>query len=720
MKTVHLIFNAHLDPVWLWSWRDGLDEVLNTSYYICDLLDRHPDITYTRGEAWVYEKIREIDPALFERVRQHIRAGRWNIVGGWYIQPDCNLPSAFAMERQIQLGKDIFQDCFGQFPRIAYNVDSFGHAAALPELMRRFGQTHYVMMRPQENEMKLSARIFRWRGYADGPEVTVFRIAGGYHSSHGITEEHIRASLTELPEEIADTMCFVGVGDHGGGPTESMIAWCREHQDSFEGIRLEFSSPEKFFSKIETQTSGLPLVTGELQQHAIGCYSVLRRFKSTLRRAEHQLARTEEVLRNCGATSPNVWNDVRKAWKDVCFNHFHDTLGGTCLPSAYADAEAQLGRALAIADETSTLALRKWAINQGTDPAQRLLFLNASPASFDDFVEIEPWLEWTRWHPDWRLENEEGAAIPYQVIEAESGWDTQVRLLFPLHLKAKESASIRIVEKEASIASSSGEITQSETLLQTENAALDLEQNKMRGAGPDWIALPQLTLFTDVTDTWSHGVDRFARSGAQPVVWDKATVLDRGPLMASLVQRGTIGTSRVRGEWRLYHGRPWIEWRLHIIWVEMRQLLKLDWQMPSRIVHREDGIMGGSLARASDGRELPLRDWTRMELEQNAVAAVVAPDVFSLDGDATRVGLTLLRSPVMACHDPNPGNSPRALFSDQGEHFFRFRFFFGKDVSPVLLEQVANHWQRPPHSMEVTRGMKNRALNSDYKATKTS
>src|SRR5277367_5643191 len=105
MIKVHLVLNAHLDPVWLWSWRDGLDEVLNTSYYICNLLDRDPDIIYTRGEAWDYEQVRRIDPALFGRIRAHVRAGRWSTVGGWYLQPDCNAPSGFALERQIALGQ---------------------------------------------------------------------------------------------------------------------------------------------------------------------------------------------------------------------------------------------------------------------------------------------------------------------------------------------------------------------------------------------------------------------------------------------------------------------------------------------------------------------------------------------------------------------------------------------------------------------------------------
>ncbi len=255
MIKVHIICNAHLDPVWLWSWRDGIDEVLNSTYYICNLLDKNPDVIYTRGEAWLYEQIYRIDPALFDRVRTHIKAGRWSTVGGWYLQPDCNLPSGFALERQIALGQEFFREHFGSAPRTAYNVDSFGHAATLPGYMQKAGQTSYVMMRPQENEFKLPARLFRWRGYANGPEVTTFRIAEGYCTPEGFTEEHIRTAASERPRGVFHTMCFIGIGDHGGGPTEEMIEWCRAHRHSIPGLELVFSSPAKFYEAINPELS---------------------------------------------------------------------------------------------------------------------------------------------------------------------------------------------------------------------------------------------------------------------------------------------------------------------------------------------------------------------------------------------------------------------------------------------------------------------------------
>ncbi len=720
MKTVHIILNAHLDPVWLWSWRDGVDEVLNTAYYLCDLLDRNPDVVYTRGEAWVYEIIQHTDPALLARIREHVEAGRWSIVGGWYLQPDCNQPSGFAMERQIEIGREFFAETFGVFPHVGYNVDSFGHAAALPGLLSRAGQPYYVMMRPQENEMALPARIFRWKGYPGDKEIITFRIAACYCTPAGLTREHIEASLTEMPDGISDTMCFVGIGDHGGGPTEAMIQWCRDHADAIPGVRLEFSSPEKFFNKIAPHHDRLPLVEGELQHHAVGCYSIQRGLKSRLRQAEHRLVQTERILDVVGDHSPAIASRLRDAWKAVCFNHFHDTLGGTCLPSAYADADAQLGLALAIADETSTLALRRHLVRQAPDSHQRLAFLNASGHAFDDYVEVEPWLEWTPWSNSWGLVDEKGNDVDFQVVEPESAAANQVRLLFRLQAALGAFRIVRIADGVGSPYGVSRIQGTSQSLSVSNGSSLNLgARRQLAFPGVTNLPVPALTALVDLTDTWAHGVDRFARDHFETEKWESPVSLETGPIRGALAQSGEVGASKVLAEWRVFRDFDWIENILRVDWRGQQRVLKLDWSLPGRIVQRRDGVMGGHLLRPTDGRELPLRDWTLLTIEYEGRrfdVAIVAPEVYALDCDPHRVSLTLLRGTVMACHEPNPGTHVRRVFSDQGEQRFRLRLLAAPHITPAELDAVALSIHRPPLSAELTRGMRNRALRGSHQA----
>ncbi len=250
MITIHIILQSHIDPVWLWPWQSGLDMALGTCRTACDLLDRHPDIVFTRGEAWIYQMIERTDPDLFVRIRRHVAAGRWEIAGGWWVQPDCNLPGGIGLGKQAELGKAYFMGKFGQFPRYAYNVDSFGHAATLPGVLRAAGQNAYVMMRPQDHELPLPARVFRWRGDEGGAEVVTFRIPTEYNARPPLDDrlEHLRSSLKDLPAGVNHTMSFIGVGDHGGGVTDRMVEWLRSHERVIEGARLVFSSPSRFFA----------------------------------------------------------------------------------------------------------------------------------------------------------------------------------------------------------------------------------------------------------------------------------------------------------------------------------------------------------------------------------------------------------------------------------------------------------------------------------------
>ena len=161
--------------------------------------------------------------------------------------------------------------------------------------------------------------------------------------------------VAQLPDGVEHTMFFMGVGDHGGGPNFETLKWIAEHPEPIPGTKLIFSSPTRFFAAIEKSLDKLPMVTGDLQEHAIGCYSVYRPIKLAVRRAEHALAQVGAIqtLSNKERTA------VQTAWQQVAFNHFHDTFGGTCTPSAYVYPEGQLGGVIAMADELLNVKLRR-------------------------------------------------------------------------------------------------------------------------------------------------------------------------------------------------------------------------------------------------------------------------------------------------------------------------------------------------------------------------
>ncbi len=703
LRTVHVVFNAHIDPIWLWPWSAGLDEIVGTCESVCSVLERNPDVFFTRGEAWVYEQIEAIDPALFRRIRRLVRGGQWCVVGGWYVQPDCNIPGAAGFRKQIEIGQAYFRRTFGRAPKIAYNVDSFGHAATIPNFLSEAGQTHYVFLRPQEHEKVLPSRLFRWRSTPRGPSVTAFRIAGMYHTSTGLGLERVEASLSELPPGVTDTMCFAGVGDHGGGPTEELIEWCRAHRDAVKGARLEFSTPERFFRAVAAHTPRLPVVTGELQRNSIGCYSVHRRVKVGVRRAEALLSQAETALaRDPGLRGHRA--ELDRAWRWLCFSEFHDTLGGTCIPSAYPQVDAHLGWAQAAGDEVVHLALRRAARKLAPDRRQRLVIGNFSGRDFSGWIEHEPWLDWTRWQPGWCLLDERGREVPHQRLEPEAMFRSThsiTRLLFRLSVPAKGVRVLRIAARAGAGPSLSAREVK---LVRAAKGGLGL------GHGPGRTLAPRLELVEDRTDTWGHHVEGYSGPVVGLATWGAPKRVESGFLLTAWRLEGRIGSSRLVAELRGYRGERFWEMRLEVDWRERHRALRLVVPTPSAIRKTLDGIPGGETARPPDGRESPLRDRVLARLSGGSALGIVAPGVFSVSSVPDAVRLTLLRSPLMGHHVLHVGRPVRRVFADQERHPFVFRFFPDGGAGGALLDREALGLQAPPLISDVTRGMPFRAL----------
>src|SRR5664279_1143308 len=267
-----MIGNAHIDPVWLWQWQEGFHEVRATFRSALDRLNDYDDFLFISSAAQYYEWVEQGDPAMFAEIMQRVAEGRWQIVGGWWIQPDCNLPSGESFVRQGLYGQRYFKQKFGVTETVGYNVDSFGHAASLPQILKRSGLDTYVFMRPGPHEKSLPGRLFWWEA-DDGSRVLAFRILFEYGTWGTGIEQHIRRCAEELKAPFDTLMCFYGVGDHGGGPTRENIETIRRLSADSDLPKLVFSTPNAFFAEIEAQNLPLPVVHDDLQHHASGCYA---------------------------------------------------------------------------------------------------------------------------------------------------------------------------------------------------------------------------------------------------------------------------------------------------------------------------------------------------------------------------------------------------------------------------------------------------------------
>ncbi|MCR5753556.1 MAG: alpha-mannosidase, partial [Acetatifactor sp.] len=145
MKNVYLIANAHLDPVWLWRWEEGYAEALSTFRTACELTDEFPEFVFNHNESILYEWVKESDPELFATIKEKVKNGKWHIMGGWFLQPDCNMPAGESIVRNILKGRKFFKENFDVAPTTAVNFDSFGHSKGLVQILTQSGYDSYVV-----------------------------------------------------------------------------------------------------------------------------------------------------------------------------------------------------------------------------------------------------------------------------------------------------------------------------------------------------------------------------------------------------------------------------------------------------------------------------------------------------------------------------------------------------------------------------------------------
>jgi len=261
---VHMIGNAHIDPVWVWPWTEGISVVYSTFRSALDRMKETPDLTFTASSAQFYQWIAENEPSMLEEIKQRVNEGRWNIVGGWWVEPDMNMPGGEAMVRQGLYGQLTFERLLGRRAKAAANPDSFGHTSTLPQIIKGQGMENYIFMRPGIREKNLPGDLFWWEG-TDGSRVLTYRIPVSY-SDNGSVRKRIEDSIVQLKDQPVNSfMAYYGAGDHGGGTTKENIRSIVELKAEKGAPTVFFSTTDKYFDEIRSDSNiKLPVVKDDL------------------------------------------------------------------------------------------------------------------------------------------------------------------------------------------------------------------------------------------------------------------------------------------------------------------------------------------------------------------------------------------------------------------------------------------------------------------------
>jgi alpha-mannosidase len=366
---IRLSGNSHIDAAWLWPMSETIDVVRHTFTTALQLMDEYPKYTYTQSAAAYSEWICDKYPTVCQEIRDRIHEGRWELVGGMWVEPDLNMPDGESLVRQLLVGKRYFKQTFGTEVRIGWNPDSFGYNWQLPQIYKRSGVDYFVTQKMDWNDTtRLPLKIFWWQS-PDGSKVLAY-FPHGY--ADGIDPVSLAGDITYSRQRnpgVTEMMHLFGVGDHGGGPTRDMLdAGVRWSDPAKVTPPTTWGIAQGFFSDIETKLDtdhspvwnyktlaagdtkladppagqiSIPTWKDELYfEYHRGVFTTQANHKRSMREAEEQMLNAEKIS-SIAWLSGDSYPAARftEAWKKILFNQFHDLAAGSGIAVIYRDAQ---------------------------------------------------------------------------------------------------------------------------------------------------------------------------------------------------------------------------------------------------------------------------------------------------------------------------------------------------------------------------------------------
>ncbi len=724
----HVLPNAHLDPVWLWDWREGLNEGLVTCRAVLDLMDDDPQLTFVRGEAAIYDHIERTDPATFQRIRRYVQAGRWDVVGGTWIQPDTNLPATETFARHLLRGQRYFLSRFGRTVRVAWAADSFGHSAGLPEIFASAGIESFAFTRPFAATLPLAQPAFWWKADS-GARILAYRpMVGWYGTEHDEVPRRFDATLEAAARcDLTNVGCFIGLGDHGGGPTRRQIAdvraWAARHPE----VKVIFSGFHRFFDALRAEAADrgegcLPTHLGELNFTLRGCYTSVARFKFAYRRTEAAVARSERVDAAIRAATVTPAAELGRAWDAVLFNSFHDILPGSSIERTYDDQLAALGGAYHASQQTELAALNALAMRVDTTVPQPrtalpaavpLLVWNPHPFPCQSHVELEACLDDRPIKSyDGRpqelpveVRSADGQLLPFQSIRVENSCMQHIpwrwRVIAPLTLPPMgwtvvtmgwvEGARKKAVRSKVA-AIRPGTITNGHYTLKARRGGRGVQvlhrgRPVFTGAGLGAVTVE------DRLGSWGGDRDCLSEVRHRWVI-THVEILESGPERALLWTRWQAGQSDLELTFSLGRGRKAVDVAARVLWNERSARLKLvmpgadraRFEVPGAIVER------GQLGEVPGGRWVEARS-------RHGRFGFASDAIYGFDCTRGELRASLVRGSrfANAAHQPITPEEELWRPVERGELKFHFLLTPGGQDLPRLARQL----QDPPLVLRV-------------------
>jgi alpha-mannosidase len=669
------IGHAHIDVAWLWPLRETLRKCARTFSSALCYMEEYPDYKFGASQAQLYAFTKEHYPALYERIKEAVRAGRWEVQGGMWVEADCNIPSGESLVRQLLHGKRFFLEEFGIEVDNLWLPDVFGYSAALPQILRKAGVSYFLTQKISWNQFnKFPHHTFRWEGI-DGSWVFAHFPPSDTYNCDFEPSQLIFTCRNFAEKDRTDRWIYLfGFGDGGGGPSRHHLELAQRARDCEELPRMVQEFARDFFPKAEAAISDLPYWRGELylELHR-GTLTSQARNKRFNRQSELRLREAEFLSSAFPEEYPRA--ELDRVWKRVLLNQFHDILPGSSITWVYQDSAKQYTDILNVAAQTIQTAGQRWAAQVDTrGPGRPVVAINPLSWSRTEVLAIP--LE--AGESEVTVADAGGRALPTQIQAGQALVQATAPALGHTVLFVKPERPSTANPLRVSLEEGRGALLENEILQVEFDAQGDLirlfDKEAQREALVPGERGNALALYEDLPANWeAWDVDIFyeEKAPAETVLrsWRPG---ETGPVRASLVQERDVGEkSKLVQEIRLAAGSRRLEFVTWVDWHEDRKMLRTAFPTTVRADQATFEIQYGHLQRPTHRNtswdmarfEVVAHKW--VDLSDPTYGVALLNDCkYGHKVHRHILDLNLLRSPK----SPDPQ-------ADMGEHEFTYALF---------------------------------------------
>ncbi len=682
--TLHFAANAHIDAAWLWRDKETVEVCRNTFTSVLHMFDVRPDFTYTQSAAAYYDWMERFAPDVFKKIRARVADGRWEVVGGMWVEPDCNLPSGESWARHLLYSKRYFRQKLGADVKIGWNPDSFGYNANIPEFYANAGIDGFLTQKIGWNEKTVFPhRVFFWEA-PDGSRVLT------YFPFDYVNEVDDPFRLVDwLRQHDANTgfrnmLVLFGVGDHGGGPSLEML----DRIDRLKTLDLfptiEHGTAGAYFAWLRAQDlSKVPVWKDELYlEYHQGTYTTQAKMKAANRRDEVLLTNAEKLSAIAGTSGA----DLEAAWRGVLFNQFHDLLPGSGIRENYIDAAERYGEAESIGRHVLDAALGALAakIDTSASKGTAVVVFNALGWDRGDVVRVAVPATLTGGVSVFDGDRE----LPSQVV-ATGRYEREILFRAP----RVPSLGYAVYDLRPRKASAATTLTISDDAVENElvrvrvdpktgwvSSIVDKRTGREALSGPG-NRLQILEDKPEAWDAWNVGL-----TGTEfPSTFRGAEVIERGPVRAVLrLRRDYLKPGKKKDfptedfpssfftqDVILYAGSDRVDFTTAVDWWEEKTMLKVAFPVAVASDVATYEIPYGSIERSTrmDDEaqkakvEVPAQRWADLSQDGYGVS-LLNTSKYGYDIKGSTMRLSLLRSPIW----PDPT-------ADRGKHSIDYALF---------------------------------------------